>query len=395
MKNGTIHDVAVIGASAAGALACHTLASRGLRVVIIDKAGFPRRKPCGEGLSASGFRILEEGGFSDEIRSLQTVPFESYGIWHKNNLRVLHPGENGIAGAGIERFDLDHALNQKFLGLPNVTCLYETAVQHITQDEKGVRVTANSQEIRARYLILADGAHSSFARRLRIPCETRAARRYSVTLWMEGTFAARPRLMQILLKPNLQICCTALPRNRLNVSILGAKPFIAETRSKQFRLALRHELREKIDFEGEVIESALGSGPFGTFLRKAAHHKVLLAGDVCEQLDPLGGMGITHAFLSGSLAAQAVIRVLCNSEDEAKTFAWYQQQRARETRPLRGFTRLSYFSLVPLRDAFFSSGIYRSELTGYVKHAVHGHTENSSPGSTLARHALSLLGTFP
>ena len=48
-------DVLVVGAGPAGASAARTLAARGARVTLLDRAEFPRNKPCGGGIS---FRIL-------------------------------------------------------------------------------------------------------------------------------------------------------------------------------------------------------------------------------------------------------------------------------------------------------------------------------------------------
>ena len=46
-------DVAVVGAGAAGGAAAFHLAQRGLKVVLLDRARFPRSKPCGGGMAAS------------------------------------------------------------------------------------------------------------------------------------------------------------------------------------------------------------------------------------------------------------------------------------------------------------------------------------------------------
>src|SRR5688572_33258085 len=58
-------DVLIVGGSVAGsALAIH-LGRRGLRTIVCDKARFPRRKACGEGLLPHGARQLALLGLGD------------------------------------------------------------------------------------------------------------------------------------------------------------------------------------------------------------------------------------------------------------------------------------------------------------------------------------------
>src|SRR5438309_11689619 len=52
------HDVAVIGAGPAGSTAAYRLARAGPRVLLVDKARFPRDKPCGRGFPLRAARLL-------------------------------------------------------------------------------------------------------------------------------------------------------------------------------------------------------------------------------------------------------------------------------------------------------------------------------------------------
>src|SRR5207302_5133925 len=51
-------DVAVIGAGPAGSLAAYWLADAGASVALLDRARFPRDKPCGGGLTSRAVRML-------------------------------------------------------------------------------------------------------------------------------------------------------------------------------------------------------------------------------------------------------------------------------------------------------------------------------------------------
>jgi flavin-dependent dehydrogenase len=53
-----IHDLVVVGAGPAGSTAARVAASRGARVVLLDRADFPRDKPCGGGVNVRAAELL-------------------------------------------------------------------------------------------------------------------------------------------------------------------------------------------------------------------------------------------------------------------------------------------------------------------------------------------------
>ncbi|MGH2403358.1 MAG: FAD-dependent oxidoreductase, partial [bacterium] len=52
------YDVIVVGAGPAGSTAARECAARGLRVLLLDRASFPRDKPCGGGVNVRAARLL-------------------------------------------------------------------------------------------------------------------------------------------------------------------------------------------------------------------------------------------------------------------------------------------------------------------------------------------------
>ena len=67
-------DLVVVGAGPAGTAAAITARARGLNVVCIDKAQFPRDKTCGDGLTANALRLLERLGMSAAVLDAERVP---------------------------------------------------------------------------------------------------------------------------------------------------------------------------------------------------------------------------------------------------------------------------------------------------------------------------------
>ena len=61
-------DVAIAGGGPAGSSAAILLARQGLRVAVIEKTAFPRRKVCGEFISAAGWPLLDAMGVGARLR---------------------------------------------------------------------------------------------------------------------------------------------------------------------------------------------------------------------------------------------------------------------------------------------------------------------------------------
>src|SRR5207253_2154052 len=62
-------DAIIIGGGPAGAATAILLAQAGWSVVVVEKRRFPRRKVCGEFLSASNATLLDRLGIADAYRA--------------------------------------------------------------------------------------------------------------------------------------------------------------------------------------------------------------------------------------------------------------------------------------------------------------------------------------
>ena len=63
------YDALVIGGGPAGATTAFLLAQAGWSVAIVEKSGFPRRKVCGEFLSAANAELLDALGVGAAFRA--------------------------------------------------------------------------------------------------------------------------------------------------------------------------------------------------------------------------------------------------------------------------------------------------------------------------------------
>ena len=86
----SVHDVVVVGAGPAGSAVSALLAERGVDVVCLDRATFPRPKACAEYVSPEAGRVLERIGALDAI--LRERPARL------NGMRVVSPDGTGFEG---------------------------------------------------------------------------------------------------------------------------------------------------------------------------------------------------------------------------------------------------------------------------------------------------------
>ena len=98
-------DVIIVGGGPAGSTCAIILARQGVEVAVLDRARFPRDKPCGEFLTLQAVRILASLGCWEPIRSRGAVPVESICINAPNGRTATHCP--GVAGWSMVRSEFD------------------------------------------------------------------------------------------------------------------------------------------------------------------------------------------------------------------------------------------------------------------------------------------------
>jgi len=68
-----MYDVAIVGAGPGGSTAAAELARRGLKILLLDKADFPRDKTCGDALTPRAVRMLDAMGLLPHFASAQRI----------------------------------------------------------------------------------------------------------------------------------------------------------------------------------------------------------------------------------------------------------------------------------------------------------------------------------
>src|SRR5438046_8954041 len=138
-------DVAIVGAGPAGSATAYRLADAGASVLLLDKATFPRDKPCGGGVTGRAARLLP---FSIEPVVEDVADRLECGLRYRQ--RITRQARAPLAYM-TQRRRLDHFLLQQAAD----------AGAEVRQGE-----TADARELDARIVIGADGCNGSSAKQL-------------------------------------------------------------------------------------------------------------------------------------------------------------------------------------------------------------------------------------
>ena len=103
-------DVLIVGAGPAGCAAAITAQRLGLKVVVIDKAVFPRDKCCGDGLTTLALRELEHLGLRPAADSWTTVQDVFLRSPSGREVHLKLPDRRGQYAAVVKRIELDDEL---------------------------------------------------------------------------------------------------------------------------------------------------------------------------------------------------------------------------------------------------------------------------------------------
>jgi menaquinone-9 beta-reductase len=167
------YDVLVVGAGPSGAAAAYWLADRGHRVLVVEKKRFPREKTCGDGLTPRAVRQLEDMGLGEPLGDyLRYDGLRS--IAHGVTLELAWPDHPEFPPYGyvIRRRDLDEMVAGGAVKAGATLWPASEATEPVVEGGlvTGAVVrrheTGTTETVRARYLVVADGANSRFGRAL-------------------------------------------------------------------------------------------------------------------------------------------------------------------------------------------------------------------------------------
>ena len=292
------YDAIVVGAGPAGSTAARELAASGARVLIVDRAAFPRYKACGGGIPVRTERLLPF-----PITSVVEDSVDRLDVTYDGRSRFVR--RSGAPFAHMVMRDRFDALLLEQAQRAGAEFRPATTVRSL--DLHGApTIHAEGFSASARMLICADGAHSPVGRMAGLGAEIAECAAWEV----EVQAGARVRQFQarslielgyrpwgyawLFPKRELLSFGIVLPRDQAGTMKAEVAAFVARFGLEDAPVSIAR---------GHKIRFRRGHEPI-------AAGRVLLAGDAAGLADEFTQEGIFYAIESGLIAAHSVLDAL-------------------------------------------------------------------------------------
>jgi geranylgeranyl reductase family protein len=318
-------DVLVVGAGPGGSAAAYHLARHGVDVLLAEKATFPREKVCGDGLTPRGVLALERMGVDPGDPGFERV--DGLRIYTRRVvLELPWPNLHDFPGYGLvrTRHGLDELLARRAEKAGALLWEGAEVVDPIVTDGwvTGARIERDDEEIevRARYVIAADGAASRIGARAGVRRDATgplgiAARRYYridrapgpwLEVWMDlwDGKDLMPGYGWLFPLPDGTV--------NLGAGLLNTFKNFKDLSAQRVFDAFAAMLPASWNVSEATAEGPVLSGPLpmGFNRRPSAVPGMLLVGDAAGIVNPFNGEGIAYAMESAELAAELVNEAL-------------------------------------------------------------------------------------
>lgn len=362
------YDVIVVGAGPAGSTLARLLTEQGARVLILDRARFPRDKPCAGCVTVQAASHLDIDLGPVVERTIFAARFT-----YRLGKAFRHQSDQPLAYMTQRRW-LDLFLAERAAAIGAQFHDGEPA-RAVEATERGVSVRTDKGHYAARALAGADGANGIVGQ------STGAAPRVDFLIGLVGNVPLEKRA-EHRWEDTVALDLGALPGgygwvfpkgDHLNVGLGAWRHFAPHLRRRLAELCQRYRLPSDrlSELHGHHVPLRRPGSPI-------ARGPVLTLGDAAGLVDPLSGEGIHTAFLSARLAAEAIMRYL---GEQTADLSSYQAAVDREIMPeliaSRKLHDIFHYAPYPYAFALQHSGrfwrlfcrIIRGEVTyaGFLK----------------------------
>jgi menaquinone-9 beta-reductase len=305
-------DVVIVGAGPAGAAAAITLARAGRRVLLLDRARFPRDKVCGDALIPDALRCLSGLGLGDDVRALGH-PASVVSVYSASRVRLDIPG----SFVTLKRQVFDAFLAERAVAAG--ACLAQADVGEVRAASGGgmeIVLEGSTRLIRARSALTTTGARVELLERhglvsrprasaMALRCYVQSSERIDeLVISYDAAIAPGYAWIFPMGDGEYNVGCGALVPEAGAAGLNLRRDFDTFVRSFPLARALMSRATAASKLQGAMLRCGLtGAEPLGP-------GSWLSAGEAIGATFPLTGEGIGKAMETAVMAAEAIDRTL-------------------------------------------------------------------------------------
>jgi geranylgeranyl reductase family protein len=318
-------DVLVVGGGPAGASTAYWLAEAGHDVLVVEKKTFPRDKTCGDGLTPRAVKQLADMGLEETVARDHHRFDGLRAVAHGITLELEWPSHPVYPSHGyvVRRRDLDQLVAEHAVkagatlwnGAEAVAPIVERGFVGGAQVKR--KDTGAVEEVRARYVVVADGSNSRFGRALGTTRDRAYPQGMAIRTYYESPLHDDPWIESCLDLRDRE--GNSLPGygwvfpvgdGTINVGMGLLSTFrdwkSVNTSKLMDEWAATAPEHWGITPEGRTCEPTGGRLPMGASIGPRVGPTWLAVGDAAGSVNPFNGEGIDYAYETGRLAADVL-----------------------------------------------------------------------------------------
>jgi menaquinone-9 beta-reductase len=347
LSGDVLHDVLVVGGGPAGSSCAYWLAENGWDVVLVEKKRFPREKTCGDGLTPRSVRQLDDMGLGGTLAGAHRYEGLRACAFGKV-LEMRWPDHPSFPSHGyvITRKDLDQIVAERaekagahvIQGCEALEPIFASGSSPARTSQSGrpsrqgslpqlagalvadVK-SGSTKEIRARYVVVADGSNSRFGRAIGSVRD----KRFPLGMALRGYYRS-PRHDDGFIESHLDLRDLSgavvpgygwifpLGDGRVNVGV-GLLTVTGRWKGLNTSNLMDSFVASAPRSWGLSPETSCGPPtggklPMGLAIRPSAGPNTLVIGDAAGSINPFNGEGIAYGYETGRLAASCLSEAL-------------------------------------------------------------------------------------
>ncbi len=308
------YDVVVAGGGVAGSVTARLAAKSGFKTLLLEKYKTPRNKPC-SGIQFQYFEKLIG----------EKIPHEKLCRNELFKVEIITPKERVLKGRmkmlNFWRSTFDSWLNS-LAADAGADFQDNTSLVDFVQDKSGDKITVKisvegeHREVKASYLIGADGMLSRVRRKLRPQDFNRKTSGATINYYFIGEANLDPNTLYMFYKREFCPLMFAWVYLKDDKWVIGT---VANENPLEYAGRFFNYVKKKYELRGEIVKRE----GFSSTLKSTiflGEGRTLLVGDAAGLVDLYRGVGMDNAALSGRLAVKAITKAEEEGLEAAKAY---------------------------------------------------------------------------